>query len=312
MVDDRGFADFTFIAFRLFGERMFSLSILWMILFALGVIFTLIVAWNSVGWLILNGLYVTNLMLMPGIFEETTVSGQIVMPNQRLTETRLFAIVAIPYFITLSVILLKNLLNSQSILLGTMSIFMLWWLNSIRSSIRIYLIFIIFSALIIFMWKSISGYRSKRSSKQELLPSLCLVFVGFAIMGLANFTKATIENDRYEEFGQRTTWHNFLMGYSYSESLSQELKMSTSDHASLSLVIAYKESGNLESAKALLLTDRERLYNESQVALNWEPGTYDWVESEKIAKRLSSRIYAIIFVGEAYCLLWKFNARNDL
>ena len=66
--------------------------------------------------------------------------------------------------------------------------------------------------------------------------------------------------------------------------------MTVSDHASLSLVIAFKESGDLESAKARLLTDRERLYNESQVALNWEPGTYDWIESEKIAKKLSLQI----------------------
>lgn len=287
MVDDRGFADFTFIAFHLFGERMFSLSILWLIVFALGVIFTLIVGWNSAGWLILNSLYVTHLMLMPGIFEETTHIGQFVVPNQHLTDTRLFAIVAIPYLFTLLAILFKNLLNLQSILLGTMSIFMLWWLNSIRSSIRIYLIFIVFSAMIVFGWKSVSSHRSKTSSKQELLPSLFLVFAGFAIMGIANFTKATIENDRYGEFGQRTTWHNYLMGYSYSESLSQDLKMTTSDHASLSLVIAFKESGNLESAKALLLTDRERLYNESQVALNWEPGTYDWVESESIARTVA-------------------------
>ena len=305
MVDDRGFADFTFIAFHLFGEKMFSLSILWLIVFALGVIFTLIVAWNSVGWLILNSLYVTHLMLMPGIFKETTLLGQFVIPNQHLTETRLFAIVAIPYFFTLLAILSKNLLNLQSILLGTMSIFMLWWLNSIRSSIRIYLIFTVFSAMIVFVWKSVSSYRSKRSSKQELLPSLFLVFVGFAIMGLANFTKATIENDRYEEFGQRTTWHNYLMGYSYSESLSQDLKMSVSDHASLSLVIAYKESGNVESAKALLLTDRERLYNESQVALNWEPGTYDWVESEKIAKKLSLQILKDYPAASMQLFLWE-------
>lgn len=305
MVDDRGFADFTFIAFNLFGEKMFSLSILWLIVFALGVIFTLIVAWNSVGWLILNSLYVTHLMLMPGIFKETTVSGQIVMPNQHLTETRLFAIVAIPYLLTLLAILSKNLLNLQSIFLGMMSIFMLWWLNSIRSGIRIYLIFIVFSAMIVFVWKSVSSYRSKRFSKQELLPFLFLVFVGFAIMGLANFTKATIENDRYEEFGQRTIWHNYLMGYSYSESLSQDLKMSTSDHASLSLVIAYKESGNLESAKALLLTDRERLYNESQVALNWEPGTYDWVESEKIAKKLSLQILKDYPAASMQLFLWE-------
>ena len=287
MVDDRGFADFTFIAFRLFGETMFSLSILWLIVFTLGVIFTTIVAWNSVGWLILSSLYVTHLVLMPGIFEGTTVNGQTIMPNQHLTETRLFAIVAIPYFLTLLAILFKNLLNLYSILIGAMSIFMLWWLNSIRSSIRIYLIFIIFSAIVVFVWKFVSSYRSKRLSKRELLPSLCLVFVGLAIMGLAIFTKASIENDRYEEFGRRTTWHNYLMGYSYSGSLSQDLKMTTSDHASLSLVIAYKESGDLENAKTLVQTDQERLYNESQLALNWEPGTYDWVESERIARTIA-------------------------
>ena len=290
MVDDRGFADFTFIAFRLFGEKMLSLSILWLIVFALGVIFTMIVAWNSVGWLILNNLYVTNLMLMPGIFEETTVNGQLVMPNQHLTETKLFAIVAIPYLFALLAILFKNLLNLQSIVIGATSIFMLWWLNSIRSSIRIYLIFIILSAIVVFVWKFVISYRSKRFSKRDLLPSICFVFVVFAITGLANFTKTSIENDRYEEFGLRTTWHNYLMGYSYSENLSQDLKMTVSDHASLSLVIAFKESGDLESAKARLLTDRERLYNESQVALNWEPGTYDWIESEKIAKKLSLQI----------------------
>jgi hypothetical protein len=255
MVDDRGFADFTFIAFRLFGETMFSLSILWLIVFTLGVIFTTIVAWNSVGWLILSSLYVTHLVLMPGIFEGTTVNGQTIMPNQHLTETRLFAIVAIPYFLTLLAILFKNLLNLYSILIGAMSIFMLWWLNSIRSSIRIYLTVIIFSAIVVFVWKFVSSYRSKRFSKRELLPSLCLVFVGLAIMGLAIFTKASIENDRYEEFGRRTTWHNYLMGYSYSGSLSQDLKMTRSDHASLSLVIAYKESGDLENAKTLLQTD---------------------------------------------------------
>ena len=197
MVDDRGFADFTFIAFRLFGEKMFSLSILWLIVFALGVIFTMIVAWNSVGWLILNNLYVTNLMLMPGIFEETTVNGQLVMPNQHLTETRLFAIVAITYLFALLAILFKNLLNLQSIVIGATSIFMLWWLNSIRSSIRIYLIFIILSAIVVFVWKFVISYRSKRFSKRDLLPSICFVFVVFAITGLANFTKTSIENDRY-------------------------------------------------------------------------------------------------------------------
>lgn len=290
MVDDRGFADFTFIAFRLFGEKMSSLSILWLIVFSLGIIFTTIVAWNSVGWLILNGLYVNLLVLMPGIFEENTVNGQTVMPNQHLTETRLFAIVAIPYFFTLLAILFKKILTLHNTVICTVSLFMLWWLNSIRSSIRLYLITFVLVALSFFVYKFAMSYRSKLFGKREVSSSFCLMVVGLVVLTFPNIAKAQIENDRYKEFGTRTTWHNYLMGYSYSESLSQDLKMTVSDHASLSLVIAFKESGDLEKAKTLLLLDRERLYNESQVALNWEPGTYDWVESERIAKNLSFEI----------------------
>lgn len=287
MVDDRGLADFTFIAFKLFGLQMASLSLLWYLVFFVGGLLGLFASWRSRSSLVLFLLYFTTCaILLPGIYRPTLepLTGLNVIPLQHLSDPRLSAILMIPFVMTIWVLSQKTRLGFGNVFIGLIASSFVWFIISIRSSNKTYLYALCFVVVVLF------GVRLFLDMKPSRVSLYLLVIVLVVGAGFRHFS-SQLEHPDYQSVGKRTVWHNAVMGLAYSPSLSQELGVTVSDHEALALVIAFQETGNLDIAARQVKADPEKYRALAQVALNWDPSTFDWQKLEASARSVMISVF---------------------
>ena len=285
MVDDRGFADFAFVAFKLFGFEMASLSKLWFVLLAIFTIFLTITAWNKPKFLLFNVLYLTALIVSVGLFQKTNIGDDPRYPMLHLTESRFFELLAIPVLLAgLSTLDCRNkkLVSLYSIFIGAS----FYFLSSIRSTCKVYFYALIIGVVVklIINWKS---RIYKKSSNALLYLTLFLATITYLSL---TFLGHQIESEKYESIGKRTVFHNALMGFAYSTNIGGRYGISVSDHDALAFVIALRETDDLDQAANLKRLDQVNFRARAQIALNWDPGTFDWEEYERDARITFFRI----------------------
>ena len=285
MVDDRGFADFAFVAFKLFGFEMASLSKLWFVLLAIFTIFLTITAWNKPKFLLFNVLYLTALIVSVGLFQKTNIGDDPRYPMLHLTESRFFELLAIPVLLAgLSTLDCRNkkLVSLYSIFIGAS----FYFLSSIRSTCKVYFYALIIGVVVklIINWKS---RIYKKSSNALLYLTLFLATITYLSL---TFLGHQIESEKYESIGKRTVFHNALMGFAYSTNIGGRYGISVSDHDALAFVIALRETDDLDQAANLKRLDQVNFRARAQIALSWDPGTFDWEEYERDARITFFRI----------------------
>jgi len=287
MVDDRGLADFTFIAFKLFGLQMASLGLLWYLVFFVGGLLGLLASWRSRSSLVLFLLYFTTCaILLPGIYRPTLdpMTGLDVIPVQHISDPRLSAILMIPFVMTIWVLSKRTRLGFGNAFIGLIASIFAWFIISIRSSNKTYLYALCFVVIVFFVVRS---FLDMKLSKVSLYLLVMVLVVGG---GFRHFY-GQLEHPDYQSVGKRTVWHNAVMGLAYSSSLSQELGVTVSDHEALALVIAFQETGNLDIAARVVKADPEKYRALAQVALNWDPSTFDWQKLEASARSVMISVF---------------------
>lgn len=285
-VDDRGFADFALVAFRLFGPRMLSLSIMYFLVLALTVLLFFAAARSSRGTLLLGTMWMATLAMSSPIFLLPTDSVgnlQGFQPILHLTETRFFPVLAILPTIGLAAQFFRNHWDRRALVVAFAQGAVIVLICQVRGTTRIYVVGLVLLVLAILLRRVTSG-----AGKRQL--AVGFVLIGALAVGVslvAPIVQSQLEHPRYRDFGSRTFWHNALMGFAYSPDLSTKFGLIVSDHASIAFVLAFKDTGNIEAAAARVKSDPAAYEERAQEALNWTTTatSFNWGEHEIQAQR---------------------------
>lgn len=317
VADDRGFADFVIVAFKLFGPKTSSMYLLWFVC----LILTTTLYLKSYGhrlWclgllgLVLTGVYtsISTLALVDEANFFNVVSGGSPTPIS-IYEPRFLDVLAMIPVIHICLYALRRSWASSGwqivALLGQVCLFFL--LYHARSSLGWQLVAMIAFLMLVIAYQ---WWRSRKKSvviPARFLPSVFLLTTLIAGLLSLSFYKHMTYHPRYfQDMGTRTFWHNALIGLEES-GLKQTYQLANGDFEAARAVIRYSAQGNCQNGVAKL--DPQGLLN----SLGGY-GEQDWSAYENCAKKFYFSLwnnhplrmtynYLIAKPAKALAILWK-------
>ncbi len=286
VADDRGLADFVIASFRLFGPRVKSLSKGYFVLFGFTLALFVVGFWRTPValclpvFLVLAWLGVSQILLVrvPMQFGKGWWGEEI-----SLYESRLFDVLSLIAALHLAILAAGGLRVSRlAWLTAVPQVAVLVFLYHARSSIGWqYLgLFTLIGARL--AWLLLSRWRSSEpnSARQLVRPISVGCLLVLSILGLKQYQREVYHHEYLVDYGQRTFWHNALMGLAYHPELRHELPMGLcDDRNAVELVLAHMERED---------PDLDRNQWNWQAALNslGNHNQFDWDRYEASARTI--------------------------
>ncbi len=219
VADDKGLEDYVIAAFSLFGTHVDSLYYMWFLIL-LTSISLFIVSFGRERWtlgffaLALLGIHVAITTLpickIPG-------ANLLYFSRLSLYEPRFFDVLALPAVLHIMLLAARrrSLRWIQDFLPFVGQVFILITLYHSRSSIGWELVAVVAFCFFIFSFRLFRSFLNKNSvpnRKISKIPVTVIMLLFFSLVGL-NIYKHSVYNARYFfDMGNRTFWHNALMG----------------------------------------------------------------------------------------------------
>lgn len=248
VADDRGLADYVIGAFWLFGPETLSLSNFLFVVLGLALALYAIGYWHTPAALMLPLVVVFGWLALAQV-----MLHRVPFPNGQgywgeeiaLYESRMFDLLALVSVLHLAVLAAAG--PSVSRLAWAMAIpqaAILVFLYHARSSIGWqYLALFALVAVRFGAWAAQRLRDTERAPRSILArPFFVALVLAFSLIGLKQYQRAAYHRHYTSTYGQRTFWHNALMGLAYHPRLRDELPMALcDDRNAVDLVLARME-----------------------------------------------------------------------
>lgn len=284
VADDRGLADYTIAAFQLFGPTTRSLSMFYFLLLGLTLALFVVGFWQSPAALLLpifallTWLAIAQVLPYPMPFPSAQGVWAERLP---LYESRMFDVLALVSVLHLALLVANSNVNRAAWFTAVPQAAFLVFLYHSRSSIgwQYLALFTLIGGR--FGWWAVQRFRSGVIPRTSLARPVfvALLLVG-SLIGLKQFQRAVYHPEYLTEHGQRTFWHNALMGLQFHPRLRDELPMPLCDDRCTSDFVLSKMAERDPNL------DRER-WN-SEIAMNslGNHNRFDWDGYEAVAREL--------------------------
>jgi len=235
VADDRGLADYVIGAFWLFGPKTLSLSKFLFVLLGLSLVLYTVGYWRTPAALVLpvfvlfGWLSIAQVMLF-----------HVPFPNGcgwwgeeiALYESRMFDVLALVSILHLTVLAgVGAHVRRLAWLTAIPQTALLIFLYHARSSIGWQFLALFALTGVRVGWWALQRVRSANPPPASPLarPAFVATILVLSIVGLKRYQEVTYHRDYLEEYGQRTFWHNALMGLAYHPELRDELPLKLCD-----------------------------------------------------------------------------------
>jgi hypothetical protein len=285
VADDRGLADFVCGAFHLFGPRVSSLSNLWFLILSISLLLYTIAFWRVPAALIVPPLFLLGWLGIASIAPES-----LPFPNAMgywgeaiaLYESRMFDGLALVAVLHLAILAGSGGRVSRLAWLAAVpQVAILLFLYHARSSLGWqYAALFCLAGLRIGLWVLNRRFDCPPPTEVFARPLFVVALLAVSLGGLKQYQRAVYHPDYSREYGQRTFWHNALMGLAFNPTLRDGLPMAhCDDRNAVDLVLSRME----EREPGL---DRN-VWN-WQAALNslGNHNQFDWNRYERVAREV--------------------------
>ncbi len=252
VADDRGLADYVFAAFRIFGPRVLSLSKFYFLLLGLSVLLFIVGYWQSPAVLLLPAfallawLGIAQVLIFPLPFPNAQGEWA---ERIALYESRMFDVLALTAVLHLAVLVMRPSPHRAAWFTAVLQAALLLFLYHARSSLGWQYLALFSLCGLRVAWWLVARCRSPEAPRVAIVAPA--VFVATLLMlslaSLKHYQRVAYHAGYREEFGQRTFWHNALMGLQYHPRLRDELPMPLcEDRAAIDLVLHTMQERNPE------------------------------------------------------------------
>ena len=248
VADDRGLADYVIGAFWLFGPETLSLANFLYVVLGLGLALYTIGYWRTPEALVLPLVVVFGWLALAQV-----MLHRVPFPNGQgywgeeiaLYESRMFDLLALVSVLHLAVLAAaRPAVNRLAWVTAIPQAAILVFLYHARSSIGWeYLALFALVALRFGAW-GVQRLRDAELAPRGALarPVFVAILLACSLVGLKQYQRAAYHRHYTSTYGQRTFWHNALMGLAYHPRLSEELPMALcDDRNAVDLVLARME-----------------------------------------------------------------------
>jgi hypothetical protein len=246
VADDRGLSDFVACAFRLFGEHTRSLSKFWFLLLALSIGLFTLGFWTKPSMLVLPAFVLFGLLVLAEALpfrDRIPFDGRIWQDSVALYESRLFDALSLVSLLHLALVVTGLSSGRGALLTAIPQVVLLVFLYHARSSLG-WQYLAVFSLVVAKCGWCVA--RRECRERREFAGSLFVAaLLGLSLVGLNCYKHATYHPAYFAEQGNRTLWHNALMGLSHHPGLREELPMrQCEDRDAIDLVLARMQTDN--------------------------------------------------------------------
>jgi hypothetical protein len=283
VADDRGLADYVTAAFTLFGPRTRSLSKFLFVVLGLAFLLYAVGYWRTPAAFLLPVL-----VLLGWLGIAQVMLHRVPFPNGvgwwgeeiALNESRMFDVLALVSVLHLAVLACGGPRVSRLAWATAMpQTLILVFLYHARSSVGWqYLALFAIAGVRVGWWVIV---RPRPGARELARPLFVAALLAGTLVGLKQYQRAHYHPDYFTEaYGQRTFWHNALMGLWYHPTLRDELPMKVcDDRDAVDLVLARMEAKD---------PDLDRNQWNWQAALNslGNHNPFDWVRYETEARAI--------------------------
>jgi hypothetical protein len=286
VADDRGLADFVIAAFRLFGPRAASLSDFWFLLLSVSLALYAVGHWRTPA-----ALAVLPLLMFGWVVVALAAPYRLPFPNPdgywgeaiALHESRMFdglALVAVLHFAFLAGT--DGRVGRRDWAGAVPQAVLLVFLYHARSSLGWQYLALFALVVARVVWWGVLRLRAADRPPAAILgrPLFVAGLLAASLVGLRQYQKATYHPDYFREYGQRTFWHNALMGLAYHPTLRRELPVRyCDDRDAVDLVLARMERDDPD-------LDRSRWNRQAALNSLGNHNGFDWDRYESTARRI--------------------------
>lgn len=252
VADDRGFADFIIVAFKLFGPRLKSLYELWFICltFSVGIF---LICYSGRLWCLallsmtLTGLYAT-ISVLPLADEANFLNIQSsgLLSTVSIYEPRFLDVLTMIPVMHICLFALKRTWPPNRLqvvgLAGQIAFFLFFY--HARSSLGWQIVAIFGVSVFVII---LNLFRKKQFNacriKQILSPVLIMVLLSIGLATLTLYKKAFYHPRYHSDMGARTFWHNALMGLGVDPFFKNKYGLDFGDFVAARAVIKYACGG---------------------------------------------------------------------
>ena len=307
VADDRGFADFAILAFRIFGPYLSSMYFFWFLCLSFSVALFLRCYKNetwALGLMVLTLLGIYNAVSVLPLADEanfllTIGGGARGFSTVSIYESRfldVLAMVPVMHFVLFS---LKTSWRFTRLdiagVVGQMVFF--FWLYHSRSSLGWQIVAVAACSVSIIGGRIWSNRKCNLFNFRSILaPCTLLALLACGVSALAVYKTATYHPRYFQDMGVRTFWHNALMGVSSDPSLAATYRLSVSDFDAARAVINYAATGGCSKTVGAL-TPQELLNSLGG------HGEQDWKAYEVCARNFYTSLWKAHLLRMAYTYL---------
>jgi hypothetical protein len=247
VADDRGLSDFVLAAFRLFGPQTRSLSNFWFLLLAFGVGLFVLGYWNKPSALVLPVQALFGLLVLAEWLpfrEQIPFDDHVWQGQVALYESRLFDALALVSVLHLALVIVLPKMGRFAFATAIPQAALLVFLYHARSSLGSE-----YLALFVLILARIGWCLLRRERGQLAGPLFVAGLLGLSLVGLKCYQHAVYDPAYFADRGNRTFWHNALMGLSHDPRLRKEVPMRhCEDRDAVDLILArmYADNPNLD------------------------------------------------------------------
>lgn len=290
VADDRGLGDYVYVAFRLYGPRVKSLTKLFFL--ALGVSLGLFVVgyWRKPAALLLPVAVLFGILALAQVLKlraEIPFSGTIWQEEIALYESRMFDMLALMACFHLALLAVAPRVPRAAWFTALPQAALLLLLYHARSSLGWQ-----YLALFMVIGGRLAGWGWQRWRAAEkpgwssvARPMIVAAALIASLVGLAQYKRATYNPAYFAERGTRTFWHNALMGFVYHPELRESFDTtSVSDYHTVVFILR-----------------QMRATNDPRLDPTWEPVNimnslgchcrFDWNTYDQVAKEQYFRFW---------------------
>ena len=286
-VDDRGLADYVYLSALMFGPTLDGLFWSYFLILGVAVLAFMMGNWQTPNGFTFLVIYLAALGVSFMVWSSAPGTPQFGETSIHISESRLLGIMTI---LPIAHLFLFNIRRGPVMMPQAtavfVQIFVFIFLLHIRSSV-IWQFWVL--AILILCWVALS----EAPRKPKVLRAIVSVFVmGIGIYGaLPVYKKAVYHEWYFDHSGARTIWHNIVMGFGQSPTLSQKYQIYGDDASSIRAVIQYTADTAHQNNKAFPI-DPVKIDAVKQAALNslGSHNEFNWKAHEQKARQLALTI----------------------
>jgi len=288
VADDKGYADFVIVAFKLFGPKLNSLYLLWFVCLTFSVGLYLKSFRGSLSSLALLSMTLVGIHAAISVlpladeanFFNLQPSG--LLSTVSIYEPRFLDVLAMIPVIHICLFALRRTWPPNAFqvlgLFGQVVLFFL--LYHARSSLGWQIVAVATVSVLVILLSRLRRKRPDASrSKRIIHPALVITLLIIGLSTLSLYQRASYNPRYYEDMGVRTFWHNALMGLKDDGFFKATYGLDYSDFVVAQAVVNF--AGHGECAKGIDKFDPQELLN----SLGGH-GEKDWYAYESCARKL--------------------------